>query len=92
MHHKNIKYAVRKQLQSQFPNWKRLDRGTKRAMAKQVLANVVAEYDFNQPITPTKEALLGIEEQASYKGIMSLQKMARFIEMFNSTLSQYLMT
>ena len=85
MHHKNIKYAIRKQLQSQFPNWKRLDRGTKRAMAKQVLANVVAEYDFNQPITPTKEALLGIEEQASYKGIMSLQKMARFIEMFNSS-------
>ena len=85
MHLKNIKYAIRKQLQSQFPNWKRLDRGTKRAMAKQVLANVVAEYDFNQPITPTKEALLGIEEQASYKGIMSLQKMARFIEMFNSS-------
>jgi len=85
MHHKNIKYAVRKQLKTQFPNWKRLDRKTKRTLATQVLANVVAGYDFNQPITPTKEALLGIEEQSSYKGIMSLQKMALFIEMFNSS-------
>jgi len=34
---------------------------------------------------PSKEALLGIEEQASYKGIISLKKMARFIEMFNSS-------
>ena len=85
MHHKNIKYVVRKQLKTQFPNWKRLDRKTKRALATQVLAEVVAGYDFNQPITPSKEALLGIEEQAAYKGIISLQKMARFIEMFNSS-------
>jgi hypothetical protein len=69
----------------QFPNWKRLDRKTKRTLATQVLAEVVAGYDFNQPITRTKEALLGIEGQASYKGIISLQKMARFIEMFNSS-------
>jgi len=85
MHHKNIKYAVRKQLKTQLPNWKRLDRKIKRALATQVLAEVVAGYDFNQPITPLKEALLGVEEQASYKGIVSLQKMASFIEMFNSS-------
>ena len=85
MHHKNIKYAVRKQLKTQFPNWRRLDRKTKRTLATQVLKEVVAGYDFNQPITSTKEALLGIEEQSSYKGIISLQKMARFIEMFTSS-------
>lgn len=85
MHHKNIKYAVRKQLKTQFPNWRRLDRKTKRTLATQVLKEVVAGYDFNQPITSTKEALLGIEEQSSYKGIISLQEMARFIEMFTSS-------
>lgn len=85
MHHKNIKYAVRKQLKTQFPNWRRLDRKTKRTLATQVLKEVVAGYDFNQPIMPSKEGLLGIEEQASYKGIISLRKMARFIEMFTSS-------
>lgn len=85
MHHKNIKCVVRIQLKTQFPNWKRLDRKTKRKLAKQVLAEVNAEYDFSVPITTSKEELLGIGEQTSYKGIINLQGMARFIEMFNSS-------
>jgi hypothetical protein len=85
MHHKNIRAIVRKQLKTQFPNWKRLDRKVKQALAKQVLAEVKADYDFNLPIATSKEELLGIEEQASHKGIITLQEMARFIEMFNSS-------
>ena len=85
MHHKNIRAIVRKQLKTQFPNWKRLDRTVKQALAQQVLAEVTADYDFNLPIATSKEELLGIEEQASHKGIITLQEMARFIEMFNSS-------
>ncbi len=85
MHHKNIKALVRKQLKMQFPDWKQLKRKDKRKLAKQVLKEVVAQYDFSLPITTSKEELLGIEEQASLKGIISLQEMGRFIEMFNSS-------
>ena len=82
MHHKNIKVIVRKQLKTQFPNWKRLGRKVKQTLVKQVLAEVEAKYDFNIPVTTSKEELLGIEGQASYKGIINLQEMARFIDMF----------
>jgi hypothetical protein len=50
MHHKNIKCVVQKQLETQFPNWKRLGRKTKRKLAKQVLAEVNAEYNLSVPI------------------------------------------
>lgn len=85
MHHKNIKVIVRTQLKTQFPHWKRLGRKTKREIANKVLGEVVAEYDFNGTITTPKEELLGIEQQVSLKGIITLEKMARFIEMFNSS-------
>lgn len=54
MHHKNIKLIVRKQLKNQFPNWKRLPKKRKRELAKKVLAEVVAEYDFNQEVGAPK--------------------------------------
>ena len=65
MHHKNIKVIVRKQLKTQFPNWKRLGHKVKQTLVKQVLAEVEATYDFSIPVTTSKEELLGIEEQAS---------------------------
>jgi hypothetical protein len=85
MHHKNIKVIVRKQLKTQFPNWKRLGHKVKQTLVKQVLAEVEATYDFSIPVTTSKEELLGIEEQASYKGIINLQEMARFIDIFHSS-------
>ena len=85
MHHKNIKVIVRKELKTKFPNWKRLDRKVKQTLVKQVLAEVEATYDFTSPVTTPKDALLGIEGQTSYKGILNIQEMARFIEMFNSS-------
>lgn len=85
MDHKHIKALVRKQLKTQFPNWKRLNRKVKRQLTKQVLAEVVAEYDPNLTPAASKEELLGIEGQASLKGIFNLQEMGRFIEMFNAS-------
>ena len=85
MHHKNIKLIVRKQLKKEFPNWKRLDRKTKRNITKKVLEEAVAEYDFSETITHSKAELLGIEHQASTKGIIKIEEMARFIETINSS-------
>lgn len=84
MHHKNIKLAVRKQLKKQFPNWKRLSKKAKKELALTVLTEVVSEYDFKQDITAPLAELLAIETQFSVKGIMSLDEMAGFIDMFNN--------
>jgi hypothetical protein len=84
MHHKNIKLAVRKQLKKQFPNWKRLPKKAKKELARNVLAEVVSEYDFKQEITVPLAELLAIETQFPTKGIISLDQMAGFIDMFNS--------
>lgn len=84
MHHKNIKLAVRKQLKKEFPNWKRLSKKTKKELARKVLTEVVSGYDFKQTITVPKAELLTIETQFPTKGIINLNDMAGFIEMFNN--------
>ncbi|MFH2123931.1 MAG: hypothetical protein ABIJ50_10675 [Pseudomonadota bacterium] len=84
MHHKDIKLAVRKQLKKQFPNWKRLSRKVKKELAKNVLAEVVSGYNFKQEIVAPLAELLAIETQLPAKGIVSLDKMAGFIDMFNN--------
>jgi hypothetical protein len=73
MHHKDIKRIVKKQLKSQYPNWKRLKRKIKKAIAKEVLKEVTATYDFTDAITIPKKDLLGIEEQTPTQGIISIQ-------------------
>lgn len=82
MHHKNIKLIVRKQLKKHFPNWKRMGKKQKKDIARKVLAEAVAEYDFEQVIDVPKEELLGIEEQLP-KGVVKLNEMARYIDMVN---------
>lgn len=84
MHHKNIKLIVRKQLKKQFPNWKRLPKKVKKELARNVLADAVGEYDFKQEIASPLPELLAIETQFQPKGIISLDKMAGFIDMFNN--------
>lgn len=82
MQHKDIKLTIRKQLKKQFPNWKRLSRKLKKELARKVLAEVIAEYDFKQKtVTPLAE-LLTIETQLPTKGIINLDNMAKFIDMF----------
>jgi len=85
MHEKHIKLLVKKQIKKQYPNWKRLTKKEKRAIAKQVTEEVIKLYDFHQPIQDPIEELLGIEEQAPTPGIMNLEEMAQFIERFNKS-------
>jgi len=85
MHHKDIKLSIRKQLKRQYPNWKRLNRKTKKAIARKVLAEVSAEYDFGQDIRTSPKELLVIEQQIPTEGIIKLDEMARFIHMINSS-------
>jgi len=80
MRHKDIKQRVNKQLKSQYPKWKRLSKKAKKEIAQKVLAEVVADYDFNQPVTTSRQELLGIEQQAPTKGIINLNDMAEFIK------------
>ncbi len=84
MHHKNIKLIVRKQLKNQFPNWKRLPKSRKRDLARKVLAEVVAEYDFKHAVEAPIEELLAIDTQLPGKGIISLEEMSRVIDISNN--------
>lgn len=85
MHYKNIKIIVRKQLKKQFPQWRGLPKKEKKKLARMVLEEVTAEYDFKQKIgTPTEE-LLAIETQLPTKDILSLDEMTHFIETLNSS-------
>jgi len=81
MHHKNIKLSVRKQLKNQYPHWHRLNRKTKKEIARKVLTEITTEYDFDCDITASQAELLGIEQQVSAEGIIKLDEMARLIEM-----------
>jgi hypothetical protein len=80
MHHKAIKAQIRKQLKTRYPNWQRLNKKQKKAIAKRVLDQVVENYDFNQEVINPIEELLGIEAQLPPAGIMDLGEMERFIE------------
>ena len=80
MHHKDIKLQIRKQLKTNYPNWKRLSRKEKKAIAKMVLDEVIKGYDFSQEINTPLSELLGIENQLPMAGIMDLAEMERFIE------------
>ena len=85
MHHKNIKLIIRKQLKRQYPNWDRLKKNMKKDIARKVLAEVTAEYDFKQYIQASPEELLGIEQQIPTEGIIKLDEMARLIDIVNSS-------
>jgi len=79
MHHKAIKTQIRKQLKTNYPNWKRLSRKQKKAIARLVLNETVKDYDFSQHVDTPLAELLGIDEQLPTAGIMDLEAMGRFI-------------
>jgi len=83
MHHKNIKLLIRKQLKKQYPNWRLLSKKEKKEIARKVLAEVTAEYDFKSDITASPSELFGIEQQVDNTGIIPLGDMVKFIEMVN---------
>ncbi|MBW1676108.1 MAG: hypothetical protein JRJ79_05770 [Deltaproteobacteria bacterium] len=80
MHHKNIKAIIRKQLKTNYRGWKNLTKRKKKQIAKQVLSEVVANYDFNKEIETPEAELLGIAQQELTAGMMNLDEMARFID------------
>ena len=83
MHHKNIKLLVRKQLKKQYPNWKHLNKKVKKEIVRKVLVELTAEYDFKSDVSAPVPELLGIEEQVSPAGILTLDEMAQFVDMIN---------
>ncbi len=82
MTHKDIKRKIRKELKKKYPNWRKLKKKQKKAIAKEVLNEAVAEYDFNKPVEAPIPELLGIENQAavtSNLGIMTIVDMEKYI-------------
>ena len=80
LHRKEIKTIARKQLKSNYPDWKRLKNRKKKEIAKKVLDEVLANYDFGKEVKTDKFELLGIELQKNTSGMMNIDEMARFIE------------
>lgn len=80
MNHKEIKRQITKQLKREYPDWKRLTKKEKRAIAKQVLSEVVENYDFDQEIEATAAELLGIDNQSIPPGILTLDQMEQLVK------------
>jgi hypothetical protein len=80
MHKKDIKAKVRKQLKTQFPNWQRLTKKEKKAIARKVLDEVVNTYDYPEEIETPMPELIGLSDQQQTKGIMTIEQMAEFVE------------
>lgn len=80
MNHKDIKLQIKKQLQKQYPAWNRLSKKEKKQIVKDVLAEVVADYNFDESITASRAELLGIERQVLDDDIIPLPKMAELTE------------
>jgi len=80
MHHKNIKAIIRKQLKTNYRGWKNLMKREKKQIAKQVLDEVVSNYDFSKEIETAEAELLGIAQQELTSGMMNLDEMAQFID------------
>ena len=85
MTHKDIKNTVRKQLKKEYPDWKRLSKKEKKAIAKKVVSEVVSDYDYGQPVRTPFPELSGIENQVGIENkIMNLEEMEKFISDFDN--------
>jgi len=82
MHEKNIKRIVVRQLKRQFPNWGRLAKKKKKALAKQVVEEVVKTYPSDSEITAPLHELTGAPAIREAE-IMTLTDMERFITNHN---------
>ena len=80
MHHKDIKAIIRKQLKSNYRDWKMLKKREKKEIAQKVLNKALEDYDFKKEVETDKLELLGIDQQKLTSGMMDLNEMARFIE------------
>jgi len=78
MQEKIIKRLVVKQLQKEFPNWRRLPKSKKKQLAKQALKEAVAGYDSKQASNVSLSELTGT--LVPPPGIIGLNDMEGFIE------------
>ncbi len=89
MHEKNIKRMVVKQLKKIFLNWSRLNKKTKKTLARQVLNETHNTYSFDQDITIPLHELTGTPAIGDAK-IMTLDDMKRFVAGNNSNIIPFL--
>jgi len=84
MHIKNIRRLVKKQLKYNHPYWKKMKKASKKELIKQVVDEVLKDYDYSQTLNLPIEELTGIEDQTPVGGIRSLSEMAEYIDAFYS--------
>ncbi|MCG8643300.1 MAG: hypothetical protein MI862_26475 [Desulfobacterales bacterium] len=84
MHEKNIRRIITKQLKKSFPNWKKMTRTSKKELTKQIMLEVVENYDYSQNLDMPIEELIGVEDQVPSAGIRNLSEMAAYIDSFHS--------
>ncbi len=84
MQRKNIRRSIRKQLKTNFPGWKKMNKKQKKALVREIMKTEIDNYDFSQPVESPIEELLGIEDQMPSKGILTLKGMADYINNFYS--------
>lgn len=77
MHEKNIKRLAVKQLKKRFPQWSKLTKKQKKALANEVLKEVMKEYSFDKEVDVPLNELTGTPEIP--EGIMTLSEMERFV-------------
>lgn len=61
-----------------------MDRKSKKALTREIMDEVVANYDYSQELDIPVEKLIGIEGQRPSGGIRSLPEIASYIENFHS--------
>lgn len=84
MHRKNIRRIAIEQLKYNHPYWKKMSKKSKKELAKQVMDEVVGNYDYSQSLDIPIEKLSGIEEQTPSGGIRTLSQMGEYIDNFYS--------
>ncbi len=84
MHEKNIRRIITNQLKKDFPNWKNMTRKSKKELTREIMIEVVDNYDYSQELGLPIEKLTGIEDQSPSGGIRNLQEMAIYIDNFHS--------
>jgi hypothetical protein len=61
MHIKNIRRLITKQLKYNHPYWKTIKKKSKKELIKQIVDEVVKNYDYSQALNLPVEELTGIE-------------------------------
>ena len=77
MHRKDIRRSIRKQLKTNFPGWKKMNKKQKKALVREIMETEIDNYDFSQPVDAPYEELLGIEDQIPFKSILTLREMEK---------------